>query len=80
MLPASDLIQNCKSFAMLELCDNRIHKTALHEKDAAENVQKFDDLPLPFLRESHSQAIKLINCVICNVYFNNAKKHVNNQV
>ena len=80
-LPAYDLTKYvCTSFAMLELCDNMIHKTELHERDAAENMLKFNNLPQPFLCESHSQAIKLINRIISNVYFNNAKKHVNNQV
>ena len=40
---------------------------------------KFNDLSLSSLCESHSQAIKVINLIICNVYFNNAKKHDNNQ-
>ena len=57
-----------------------IHKTELHERDTAENVLKFNDLPLSFLCESHSRAIKLLKRTACNVYFNNAKKHVNNQV
>ena len=36
-LPASDLTHYvCKSFAVLELCMNMIHKTELHERDAAE--------------------------------------------
>ena len=43
-------------------------------------MQKTNDLPLSFLCESHSQAIKIINCITCNVSFNTAKKHVNNQV
>ena len=81
MLPASGLTQYvCKSFAMLKLCGIMIHKTELHKRDSAKNVLKFNDLPLLFLCESHSQAIKLINRIISNVCFNNAKKHVINQV
>ena len=57
-----------------------IDKTKRHERDAAENVLKFNDMSLSFLCESHSQAIKLINRIICNVYFNNAQKHVDDQV
>ena len=64
---------------MIELCDSMIHKTELHERDAAENVLKFNDLHLLFLCESHSQAIKLINRILCNVYFNSAQKHVDNK-
>ena len=65
---------------MLELCNYIIHRTELHEKDTAENVLKFNDLLLSFLSENHSRAIKLIKRTTCNVYFKNAKKHVNNQV
>ena len=54
---------------MLELCDTMIHKTELHVRDAAEYALKFNDLLLSFL--CHSQPIKLINRIICNVYFNN---------
>ena len=61
----SDLTQCVrKDFAMLELCGSMIHKTKLHERNDA---LKFSDLPLPFLCKSHSQAIKLINRIICNV-------------
>ena len=39
-LPVSDLTRYVyKPFATLELCDNIIHKTELHERDAAENVK-----------------------------------------
>ena len=80
-LPASDLTQHvCRAFAMLELCDDMVHKTELYERDIAENVLKFNNVLLSFLCESHSRAIKSINRLICKVYFNTAKKHVNNQV
>ena len=76
----SDLTQYvCKSFAMPELFDNMINKREHHESVAAEKVLKFNNFSLSFLCESHSQAIKLINRIICNVYFNSAKKQVNNQ-
>ena len=40
-LMASDLTQYvCNSSAVRELCDNMIHKTELHERDAAENALK----------------------------------------
>ena len=79
-LPASDLTQYyCKSFAMQKLCDNMINKPEHHENDAAKNVPKFNNLPLSFLCESHSQAIKLINRIFATLT-SNAKKHVNNQV
>ena len=58
-LPSTDLAQYvCKAFSMLELCNYMIYKTALYERDAAENELKSNDLPLSFLCESHSQAIK----------------------
>ena len=76
-LPASDMTQYvCKSFALLELCDYMIYKTELHKRDAAENVLKFSDLPLSFLCESDSQVIKLINLIICYVYFNDSQKYL----
>ena len=64
---------------MLELSDNIIHKIELHERDAAENVLKINDLSSSCLCDSHLQAIKLTNRIICNAYFNIAEKHVNNQ-
>ena len=57
-----------------------IHKTELHERDAVENVLKFNDLLLSVSCECHSQAIKVITSILCNVYFNNAQKHANNQL
>ena len=56
-----------------------IHKTELHERDATEDVLKFCNLSLSFLCESHSQAITVINRIICD-FFYDAKKHLNNQV
>ena len=46
---------------MLELREMMIHKTELNERNAAENLLLFNDLPLSLLCENHSQVIKLIN-------------------
>ena len=47
--PATDLTHYVsKSFAMLELCEYIIRQSDLHERVAAENVLKFNDLPQSF--------------------------------
>ena len=44
--PATDLTHFAsKVFAMLDLCKDIIHQSDLHERVAAENVMKFNDLP-----------------------------------
>ena len=69
MQPATDLMHYVsKSFAMLDLCEYIIHPSNLHERVAAENVIKFNDLPQPFLCDIHLKNI--INRTICNVFFN----------
>ena len=57
-----------------------IRQSDLHERVAAENVWKFNDLPQSFLCDNHLENIKFINRTICNVFFNNTQKLVNNQV
>ena len=79
--PATDLTHYVsKSFAMLELCEYIIRQSDLHERVAAENVLKFNDLPQSFLCDNHLENIKFINRTICNVFFNNTQKLVNSQV
>ena len=65
---------------MLELCEYIIRQSDLHERIAAENVLKFNDLPQLFLCDNHLENIKFINRTICNVFFNNTQKLVNSQV
>ena len=65
---------------MLDLCEYMIQKSDLHERVAAENVMKFNNLPLSFLCDNHLENIKFINRTICKVFFNNAQKLVNSQV
>ena len=79
--PATDLTHYVsKSFAMLELCEYIIRQSDLHERVAAENALKFNDLPQSFLCDNHLENIKFINRTICNVFFNNTQKLVNSQV
>ena len=79
--PATDLtLYVSKSFAMLDLCEYIIRQSDLHERVAAENVLKFNDLPQSFLCSNHLENIKFINRTICNVFFNNTQKLVNSQV
>ena len=53
-------------------------KSDRHQRVAAEDVMKFDDFPYSFPCDNHLEN-KFINRTICNVYFNNAQKLVNNQ-
>ena len=79
--PATDLTQYVsKSFAMLDLCEYVIPQSDLHERVAAENVLKFNNLPQSFLSDNHLENVKFINRTICNVFFNNTQKLVNSQV
>ncbi len=65
MQPATDLTHYIsKSFAMLDLCKYIICQSDLHERVAAENVLKFNDLPQSFLYNNHHENIKFINCTI----------------
>ena len=78
--PATDLTHYVsKSFAMLDLCEYIIRQSDLHERVAAENVLKFNDLPQSFLCDNHLENIKFINRTICDVFFN-TQKLVNSQV
>ena len=81
MQPVTDL--TCyvsKSFAMLDLCKYIICQSDQHERVAAENVLKFNNLPQSFLSDNHLENIKFINHTICNVFFNNTQKLVNSQM
>ena len=79
--PATDLTQYVsRSFAMLDLCEYIVRQRDLHERVAAGNVMKFNDLSQSFLCDNHLESIKFINRTICNAFFNIAQKLVNNQV
>ena len=76
--PTTDLTHFVsKSFTMLDLCEYIIRQIHLHERVAAENVLKFNDLPQSFLCDNHLDNIKFTNRTICNVFFNNTQKLVN---
>ena len=78
-LPAGDLTHYvCKSFAMLELCEPIIRKADMPERVAAEYALKLNDV-WSFLCDNRTEAIKFINRVICNVFFNNGQKLANSQ-
>ena len=81
MQAATDLTHYVsKSFAKPDLCEYIIRKSNLHERVAAENAMKFNDLPQSFLCDNHLENIKFINRTICNVFFNIAQKLINSQV
>lgn len=80
-LPAVDLTHYVsKSFAMLELSQNIFRKIDVPERVAAEHVLRSNDLSQSFLCDNHSENIKFVNRIICNIFFNNAQKLVNSQV
>ena len=67
--PATDLTHYVsKFFAMLDLCIYIIRQSNLHERVAAENILKFNDLPQSFLCDNYLESIKFINRTICNVF------------
>ena len=81
MQPATDLTHFViKSFAMLDLCKYIICQSDLHERVAAENVLKFNDLPQSFLSDNYLESIKFINRTSCNIFFYNTQKLVNSQM
>ena len=61
------------------LCEYINCKSDRHERVAAENVMKFNDLPQSFPCDNHLEK-KFINRKFCYVYFNNAQKFVNSLV
>ena len=65
---------------MLDLCKYIIRQSDLHERVAAENVTKFNDLPQSFLSDNRLESIYFINRKICNIFFNNTIKLVYSQV
>ena len=69
----------CYTLLPAYLCKYINGKSDQHERLAAENVMKFNNLPQSFLCDNHLEN-KFIHHTICNVYFNNAQKLVNNQV
>ena len=64
---------------MLVLFEYIIRKSDRHERVAAENLMKFNDLSQSFLCDDHREN-KFINRTICKVFFINAQKLVNSQV
>ena len=64
---------------MLDLCEYIIRKSDRHERVAAENVMKFNDLLQLFLYDNHLKN-KFIKRTICIINFNNAQKLVNSRV
>ena len=75
IFPATDLSHYvCKSFAMLDVAQRVIRNTELPERLAAEHVLESNNLPLSFMCEKYAKSIKLVNRIICNVFFNNTQK------
>ena len=61
------------------LCEYIICVSDRHERVAAENVMKFNDLPQSFLSDNHLEN-KLIYRSVCKIFFINAQKLVNSKV
>jgi len=80
-LPSVDLSHYvAKAFAMLETALGFIMKTDLTERHAAEAILTRNTCSQSFLCERHVSSIKVINRIICNIYFNNAQKLAANEV
>ena len=81
IFPAADLRHHmAKSFAILDLCHSEIIKSELSDRAAAEITLKRNNSPVTFLCTQHSDTLKFINRTVVNVYFNNARKIMSDQV
>jgi len=65
---------------MLDIAEHIIAKSVLAERQAAKSVLTINNCAQSFLCEKHAINIKCINSIICNIYFNNARKLSINEV
>ena len=82
LTPAEDFSHHvAKSFAILDTTLSLIRQSSLSERQAAEHILlNKNDYPVTFLCEIHKPAIKQIYRTISNVYFNNERKSVSDEV
>ena len=77
IIPTTDLRQHItKSFAILDLCQHLTRDSFLPERTAAEIVLQRNNFPVTFLCTKHCHLIKFLNRTVANVFFNNARKQI----
>lgn len=75
IVPTTDLRHHiAKSFAILDLCQHLARVSSLPERTAAEIALKRNNFPVSFLCNKHGDSIKFLNRTVANVFFNNARK------
>ena len=65
-----------KSFAILDLCQHLTRDSLLPERTAAEIALQRNNFPVTFLCDKHRNMIKYLNRTVVNVFFNNARKQI----
>ena len=77
LIPTTDLRHHiAKSFAILDLCQHLTRDALLTERTAAEICLRRNNFPVTFLCNKHSHLIKYLNRTVANVFFNNARKQI----
>ena len=77
LIPTTDLRHHiAKSFAILDLCQHLTRDALLPERTAAEICLKRNHFPVTFLCNDHSHLVKFLNRTVANVFFNNARKQI----
>ena len=75
IVPTTDLRHHiAKSFAILDLCQHLARDSSLPERTAAEIALKRNNFPVSFLCNKHGDSIKFLNRTVADVFFNNARK------
>ena len=77
LIPTTDMRHYiAKSFAILDLCQHLTRDAHLPERTAAEVCLLRNNFPVTFLCEEHSNLVKFLNRTVSNVFFNNARKQI----
>ena len=77
LIPTTDMRHYiAKSFAILDLCQHLTRDAHLPERTAAEVCLLRNDFPVTFLCEELSNLVKFLNRTVSNVFFNNARKQI----
>ena len=77
LIPSTDLRHHiAKSFAILDLCQHLTRDSSLPERTAAEIALQRNNFPVTFLCSKHASLVKYLNRTVANVFFNNARKQI----
>ena len=77
IVPATDFRhQIAKCFTILDFCQHLTRDSTLPERTAAEIALERNNFPVTFLCSQHNGLIKYLKRTVVNVFFNNARKQI----